>query len=104
MHKYVSFTWLFSFFNLLGVWLTHSAMFLVHGTVAQLCAHTAILFQVPAYRGHHRVLSTVPCAIQQALVGHLFYIQYLWARQSHTPQVSLPRVSPLVSIISFSMI
>ena len=58
----------FLFFNLLGVWLAHGAMFLLHGTVVQLCAYTALLFQVPAHIGHHRVLSRFPVLYNRPLL------------------------------------
>ena len=43
-------------------------MFLVHSTVVQLCTHTAVLFQVPAYIGHHRVLSRFPVLYNRSLL------------------------------------
>ena len=38
--------------------------------------HISPFFVFPSHLGHHRSLSTVPCAIQQALISYLFYTQY----------------------------
>ena len=41
---------------------------------------------------HHRALSRVPCAVQQVLIGYLFYTEYIW--QSQSPNSSHPLLSP----------
>ena len=32
-----------------------------------------LLFGFPSHLGHHRVLSRVPCAVEQVLIAYLFY-------------------------------
>ena len=39
----------------------------------QLYIHLSTLFRFFSHIGHHRLLSRVPCAIQWALIGYLFY-------------------------------
>ena len=55
--------------------------------------------------GHHRALSSVPCAIEQVLVSYLFYTQYQYAMQLSIPisQFIICPVFSLVSIGLFSM-
>ena len=37
--------------------------------------HISSLFRFFSHIGHYRVLSRVPCTIQQVLISYLFYIQ-----------------------------
>ena len=37
--------------------------------------HISLFFRFFSHIGHYRVLSRVPCAIQQVLISYLFYIQ-----------------------------
>ena len=39
-------------------------------------SNTHLSFGFPSHLGHHRALRKVPCAIQQVLIGYLFYTQY----------------------------
>ena len=41
-----------------------------------ICIHIPLFFGFPSHLGHHRALRKVPCAIQQVLIGYLFYTQY----------------------------
>ena len=50
--------------------------FLLYSTVNQLHTYIYPLFlRFFSHTGHYRVLSRVPCAIQQVLISYLFYIQ-----------------------------
>ena len=50
--------------------------FLLYSRVNQLYVYLyPLFFGFPSHLGHHRSLSRVPCAIQQALISYLFYTQ-----------------------------
>ena len=38
--------------------------------------HIFFFFRFFSHIGHYRILSSVPCAVQEVLVGYLFYIFY----------------------------
>ena len=48
--------------------------------------HVYILFHIFSIMVYHRILNTVPCAIQQGLVIHLFYI---YQSASANPQIPI---------------
>ena len=51
--------------------------FLLYSKVNQLYVYIhPLFFLFPSHLGHHRALSSVPCAIQQVLISYLFYTQY----------------------------
>ena len=54
---------------------TTLCQFQVHSKVTQLNIYTYSSCQILSCIGCHRVLSSLPCAIQQVLDGYLFYIQ-----------------------------
>ena len=53
--------------------------------------------------GYYKILGIVPCAIQQVLVVHLFYIQQCVYVNPKFPIYPSPPFSPLVTISLFSM-
>ena len=73
--------------NFIGVQLTYSVVLLsgVQQSQSVLQIHLSILFRFFPHIGCYRILSRVPCAIQQVLVTHAFYIQQcnLMAQEQH---------------------
>ena len=41
--------------------------------VSYMYTYIPSFFGFPSHLGHHRALSSVPCAIQQVLISYLFY-------------------------------
>ena len=65
----------YSSFFLIGVELIYSILFQGHSKVIQLHIYIyPLLFRLSFLIDYYRILSKVPCAIKQVLVGHLFYI------------------------------
>ena len=68
----------FSFLKFLLVCscFTMLCQFLLYSKVNQLYVYIYLLFFVlPSHLDHHRALSRVPCAMQQALTSYLLYTQ-----------------------------
>ena len=57
-------------------WFTMLCQFQVYSKVDQLYTYIyPLFFRFFSHKGHFRVLSRIPCATQQVLVGYLFYVQ-----------------------------
>ena len=70
------FSFLFFIFLLEYRCFTILCQFLLYNKVNQLYVYIYPFFLgFPSHLGHHRVLSRVPCAIQQVLISYLFYTQ-----------------------------
>jgi len=55
-------------------WGTVALQLLLQGEVNQLYVYIYhLFFGFPSHLDHHRALSRVPCAIQEVLIGYLFY-------------------------------
>ena len=66
-----------SFFLLIGIWLIYNIV-LVSGVQQRRDSviHVSHLFWFLSHVGYYRILSRVPCAVQDVLVGYLSYIQW----------------------------
>ena len=97
----------FYYFYFIGVQLTYNVSLIqVYSKVIQLytCIYS-FFFRLFSHTGYYRILSRDPCAIQQVLVGYLFYIQQ--DVHAHPTllilSLPLPHISPLVTINLFSV-
>ena len=61
-----------------------------------------LFFRFYSHIGHYRVLSSISCAIQQILQLSVLY-KVVCICQSQSPSLSLPPLSPLVTVSSFSV-
>ena len=76
--------------------------FLLNSKVNQLYIYIyPLFFRFFSHLGHYRVLSRVPCAVQQILMSYLFYIQYCVYVNPNLPIYPSP-LSPLITISLFS--
>ena len=66
-------------------------VFLLQSKVNQLFIHIdPLFFGFLSHLGHHRVLSRVPCAIQQVILSYLFYTQLcIYVEQETAAQSSI---------------
>ena len=76
--------------------------FQVYSKVNQLYIYIYPLYQILSHIGHYRVLSRVPCAIQQVLMSYLFYIQQCVYVSPNLPIYPSPPY-PLLTISLFSI-
>ena len=75
--------------------------FLLYSRMNQLYIHIyPLFFRFFSHIGHYRVLSRVPCAIEQLLISYLLYIQQCVYDNPNLPIYPSPPLSPLVTIIS----
>ena len=65
--------------------------------------YIACLFRFCSHISHYRVLNRVPCAIQQVLIGYLFYKQQCMC-QSHVPIFSPSSRNKLVVIYVLALV
>ena len=69
-------------------------LFLLYSKVNQFSIYMyPLFFRFSSHIGHYRVLSRVPCAIQEVLTSYLFCMVYIC--QSQSPNLSLPPTFPL---------
>ena len=80
-----------------GIWLIYNVVLVTGVQKSESVIYIYIyplFFRFFSYTGHYRVLSRVPCAIQQVLISYLFYIQqYVYVN----PNLSIypfPSLSP----------
>ena len=60
------------------------SQFLLYSQVNQLYIYL-LFFRFLSHIGYYKVLSRVPCAIQQVLISYLFYIQWCVHGNPHLP-------------------
>ena len=65
------------------------------------CAYTCSLCRFLSHLGHFRVLSRIPCAIQQAHFSYLFYIQQYGYISPNLPVYPSPHLPPSNSKFHF---
>lgn len=76
--------------------------FLLCSRVNQLCVCIYPLFgEFSSHLGHHRALSRVPCAIEQALISCLFYAQQCKYVNPNLPIHLIPSQISLLGIHTF---
>ena len=61
----------------IGVWLIYNLVFQVNIKVTELDTYVcSFFFRFLSHIGYHRLSSTVSCAAQQVLTGHLSYLKW----------------------------
>ena len=86
-------TWIFKNF-FIGVVLIYNVVLVSGVQQSESVIHTSTLFQILFLYMYYRVLSRVPCAIQQVLISYLFYIQQCAYVNPNLPIYPSPVLTP----------